>query len=136
MKKWRIILKALAIVIVLPGMRTQINIAGYDTVPINPVVSSYTPGAIVTIEVIFPGNFTDFKESEKIAGEMVSALTAHYNDAVVIPPRKRHPWCQKESHPDTLKHHQCTLYGEKLQLACNQPRDGQSPPMTSGYLAN
>jgi hypothetical protein len=98
MKKWGIILKALAIVLVLLGVRTMINILGYDTVPINPVVGAFITGAIFTIAVIFTGTFTDFKESEKIAGEMASALKALYNDAVVIPLEDETPLATMRSH--------------------------------------
>jgi hypothetical protein len=85
MKKWGILLKALVIVIVLLVVKTVIFMYGYDTVPINPVLGAFITGAIFTIAVIFTGTFTDFKESEKIAGEMAAALKALYNDSIVIP---------------------------------------------------
>jgi hypothetical protein len=98
MKKWRIILKALVIVLVLLGVRALIIIVGFDTVPINPVVGAFITGAIFTIAVIFTGTFTDFKESEKIAGEMASALKALYNDAIVIPLADETPLVTMRSH--------------------------------------
>lgn len=98
MKKWGIILKALVIVLVLLGVRLLIIMAGYDTVPINPVVGAFITGAIFTIAVIFTGTFTDFKESEKIAGEMASALKAMYNDAIVIPLADETPLVIMRSH--------------------------------------
>jgi len=85
MKKWGIMLKALAIVLVLLIPRTLIDLYGYDTLPINPVVGAFITGAIFTIAVIFTGTFTDFKESEKIAGEMAGMLKALYNDSIIIP---------------------------------------------------
>lgn len=98
MKKWGIILKALVIVLVLLGVRTLIDFSGYDTVPINPVVGAFITGAIFTIAVIFTGTFTDFKESEKIAGEMASALKALYNDAIVIPLEDEAPLVTMRGH--------------------------------------
>ena len=98
MKKWGILLKALAIVILLFVVRTVINMLGYDTVPINPVVGAFITGAIFTIAVIFTGTFTDFKESEKIAGEMASALKALYNDSIVIPLADEAPLVTMRSH--------------------------------------
>jgi hypothetical protein len=71
---------------------------GYDTVPINPVVGAFITGAIFTIAVIFTGTFTDFKESEKIAGEMASALKALYNDSIVIPLADEAPLATMRSH--------------------------------------
>jgi hypothetical protein len=98
MKKWGILLKALAIVILLFVVRTVIDMLGYDTVPINPVVGAFITGAIFTIAVIFTGTFTDFKESEKIAGEMASALKALYNDSIVIPLADEAPLVTMRSH--------------------------------------
>jgi len=98
MKKWGILLKALVIVLVLFGVRTVIFVSGYDTVPINPVVGAFITGAIFTIAVIFTGTFTDFKESEKIAGEMAGALKALYNDSFVIPLQDETPLVTMRSH--------------------------------------
>jgi hypothetical protein len=98
MKKWCIILKALAIVLILLVVRTVINMYGYDTVPITPLVGAFITGAIFTIAVIFTGTFTDFKESEKIGGEMAAALKALYNDSTVIPLADETPLVTMRSH--------------------------------------
>ncbi|NMB79951.1 MAG: hypothetical protein GYA23_12760 [Methanomicrobiales archaeon] len=84
-KKWGIMAKAFAIMLILLAVRTFIDIYGYDTIPINPVVGAFITGAIFTIAIIFTGTFTDFKESEKVGGEMAGALKALYNDSCVFP---------------------------------------------------
>jgi hypothetical protein len=84
-KKWGIMAKAVLITLVLLVPRTVIDITGYDTVPINPVVGAFITGAIFTIAIIFTGTFTDFKESEKTGGDLAAALKALYNDSRVLP---------------------------------------------------
>ena len=84
-KKWGIMFKAFVIMLLLLVPRTLIDIYGYDTVPINPVVGAFITGAIFTIAIIFTGTFTDFKESEKIGGELAASLKALYNDSRVLP---------------------------------------------------
>jgi hypothetical protein len=84
-KKWGIMFKAFIIMLLLLVARTLIDIYGYDTVPINPVVGAFITGAIFTIAIIFTGTFTDFKESEKIGGELAASLKALYNDSRVLP---------------------------------------------------
>jgi len=84
-KKWGIMFKALIVMLILLVPRTLIDIYGYDTVPINPVVGAFITGAIFTIAIIFTGTFTDFKESEKIGGELAASLKALYNDSRVLP---------------------------------------------------
>src|SRR5512136_3478085 len=83
-KKWGLIIKAVVIMLILLIPRTIIDIFGYDTVPINPVVGAFITGAIFTIAIIFSGTFTDFKESEKAGGDLAAALKALYNDSRVL----------------------------------------------------
>ncbi len=84
-KKWGIMVQAFVIMILLLIPRTIIDISGYDTVPINPVVGAFITGAIFTIAIIFTGTFTDFKESEKTGGDLAASLKALYNDSRVLP---------------------------------------------------
>jgi hypothetical protein len=84
-KKWGLIIKALVIMLLLLIPRTIIDTLGYDTVPINPVVGAFITGAIFTIAIIFSGTFTDFKESEKVGGDLAASLKALYNDSRVLP---------------------------------------------------
>ena len=84
-KKWGIMLKAAIITIILLVIRTVIDLNGLDTVPINPVVGAFISGAIFTIAIIFTGTFTDFKESEKVGGDLAASLKALYNDSRVLP---------------------------------------------------
>jgi hypothetical protein len=84
-KKWGIIFKAVFITVLLLVPRTIIDIYGYDTVPINPVVGAFISGAVFTIAIIFSGTFTDFKESEKFGGDLAASLKAIYNDSRVLP---------------------------------------------------
>lgn len=84
-KKWGIMFRAFIIMIVLLIPRTIIDILGYDTVPINPVVGAFITGAIFTLAIIFTGTFTDFKESEKTGGDLAASLKALYNDSRVLP---------------------------------------------------
>lgn len=84
-KKWGIMVKAVVIMVILLVPRTIIDILGFDTIPINPVVGAFITGAIFTIAIIFTGTFTDFKESEKTAGDLAASLKALYNDSRVLP---------------------------------------------------
>jgi hypothetical protein len=84
-KKWGLIVKAIVIMFLLLIPRTMIDLLGYDTVPISPVVGAFITGAIFTIAIIFSGTFTDFKESEKAGGDLAASLKALYNDSRVLP---------------------------------------------------
>jgi hypothetical protein len=84
-KKWGIIIKAIIIMCILFIPRTIIDHYGFDILPINTIVGAFISGAIFTIAIIFTGTFTDFKESEKVGGDLAAALKALYNDSYVLP---------------------------------------------------
>lgn len=84
-KKWGIIIKAIIIMCILFIPRTIIDHYGFDILPINTIVGAFISGAIFTIAIIFTGTFTDFKESEKVGGDLAAALKALYNDSCVLP---------------------------------------------------
>ncbi|MEI6842142.1 MAG: hypothetical protein WCK53_12815, partial [Methanomicrobiales archaeon] len=77
--------KAVILTLILLIPRTIIDFYGLDGIPINTVVGAFISGAIFTIAIIFTGTFTDFKESEKVGGELAAALKALYNDSRVLP---------------------------------------------------
>ena len=82
-KKWGIIIQAIIIMCILFIPRTIIDHYGFDILPINTIVGAFISGAIFTIAIIFTGTFTDFKESEKVGGDLAAALKALYNDSCV-----------------------------------------------------
>lgn len=84
-KKWGIVAKAVVIMFILLVPKIVIDYYGLDVVPINTVVGAFITGAIFTIAIIFTGTFTDFKESEKVGGELATSLKALYNDSRVLP---------------------------------------------------
>ncbi len=73
-KKWGITTRAVVVTLILLIPRTIIDFYGMDVVPINTVVGAFITGAIFTIAIIFTGTFTDFKESEKVGGELAASL--------------------------------------------------------------
>ena len=111
-KKWGIMFKALIIMLILLVPRTLIDIYGYDTIPINTVVGAFITGAIFTIAIFFTGTFTDFKESEKIGGELAASLKALYNDSRVLPLTDEAPALVFRSHVRKLHRAIITCFKE------------------------
>jgi len=101
-KKWGIIIKAIIIMLILLVPRTIIDHYGFDVVPINTIVGAFITGAIFTIAIIFTGTFTDFKESEKVGGDLAAALKALYNDSCVLPVTDEAPVRELRAHVRAL----------------------------------
>jgi hypothetical protein len=101
-KKYGLIATALAIAILLLIVRMIIDTLGYDVITVNTVIGSFVGAAIFTIAIILAGTITDFKESEKIPGELASAITNLYQDSRLIQLVDRQPVHQLQDHTRQL----------------------------------
>jgi hypothetical protein len=59
---------------------------GLSQVAINTLTSSFFAGVFFTISILFTAAMADFKEAEKIPGEMAVMLKALHNDALLASP--------------------------------------------------
>ena len=126
-KKWGIMTKAVVLMLILLIPRTVIDFYGLDVVPINTVVGAFISGAIFTIAIIFTGTFTDFKESEKVGGDLAASLKALYNDSRVLPLADETPARVLTSPCTGSSPHDADLFfGKYLEPAGYQPGDGQN----------
>ena len=84
MKKWGLTLKVLAIVFILLIIKMVISQFDLDIATASPLITALVGGVIFTIAIIFTGTLTDYKESEKIPGELAASLKALYNDSMMV----------------------------------------------------
>lgn len=85
MKKWGLTFKVLVIVFILLLIKRTIDFFNLDVASPSPLITALVGGVIFTIAIIFTGTLTDYKESEKIPGELAASIKALYNDSKVIP---------------------------------------------------
>lgn len=82
---WSLILKSSIIVgILLFAKIVIIDFFDLDVISVNPVVTAIVGGVIFTIAIIFTGTLSDYKESEKIPGELAANLKSLYKDSLII----------------------------------------------------
>ena len=84
-KKWGLIFEVLAIVFCLLILKRIINFFDLDTAAASPLITALVGGVIFTIAIIFTGTLADYKESEKVPGELAASIKAIYNDSKVLP---------------------------------------------------
>ena len=84
MKKWGLIFKVLIIVSILLVIKIFIIRFDLDVASASPLITALVGGVIFTIAIIFTGTLTDYKESEKIPGEMATSIKALYRDSMII----------------------------------------------------
>ena len=81
MKRFNLIMKAGAVVVILVAIKLLVvDRLGLDVIGSSPVITAIVAGVIFTIAIIFSGVLTDYKESEKIPGELAAAIKSIYRD--------------------------------------------------------
>lgn len=84
MNKWGLILKAAGITGILLIVRLVSDYLNYDLLSLTNLITAFISGAIFTIAIIFAGVLTDFKESEKIPGEITTSIRTLYSDLTLV----------------------------------------------------
>lgn len=84
MTKWGLIFKAFAITIALLVVRLVFDILNFDVLTVTNLITAFIGGAIFTIAIIFTGTLTDYKESEKIPGEIATSIRTLYSDISLV----------------------------------------------------
>lgn len=98
MKKWGLTLKVLSMVFILLVIKRIITFFELDVATASPLITALVGGVIFTIAIIFTGTLTDYKESEKIPGELAASIKALYKDSTVIPVNDKKITAEMRSH--------------------------------------
>ena len=80
MNKWMIVIKAMAVAAVLAGAKFGLHALNLEFIRIDPIISALISGVIFTMAILLTGVMADFKESEKIPGELAASLKALHKD--------------------------------------------------------
>jgi hypothetical protein len=82
--KWGLIAKACLFVLPLLGLKLLFHYLGFEIISIGPVVTALVTGVFFVLAILLSGVLSDFKESEKIPGDLTAALEALYKDAKLV----------------------------------------------------
>jgi hypothetical protein len=84
MNKWGLIIRAAGITGILLIVRLVFDYLNYDVLSLTNLITAFISGAIFTMAIIFAGVLTDFKESEKIPGDLATLIRTMYSDLTLI----------------------------------------------------
>jgi len=82
--KYGLLFKAFGFTLTLLIIRLVFDYFKIDILSVTNLISAFIGGAIFTIAIIFTGTFTDYKESEKIPGEIVTSVRTLYSDLNLV----------------------------------------------------
>ncbi len=84
-KKHGIFLKSLPFAAGLVVLKLVVDHYGLTVLPLNALVTAFLGGVFFTIGILFAGAMADYKESEKIPGEIAVSLKTLLADSKMIP---------------------------------------------------
>lgn len=83
-KQWGIVLKATVIVLIIILLKFYIDRLGYAIIPMNAFVTALLGGVFFTIGILLSGAVSDYKESEKIPGDLAVSIKTMFKDTDII----------------------------------------------------
>ena len=82
--KWMIVIKAAVVAAFFAGAKIGLHFLELEFIQINSLISSLISGVIFTLAILLSGVMTDFKESEKIPGELAASIKSLHKDLELL----------------------------------------------------
>jgi hypothetical protein len=82
--KWGLVFKGLLIIIPVVGLKMIFHQLNFDTFAVGTLTSALVTGVFFVIAIILAGVLTDFKESEKMVGELATSIENIYMECRLI----------------------------------------------------
>lgn len=88
-KKWHIALKLIPILMGIFILKLVFHFIGWEVISLNALFTSLIAATTFLIGFLITGVISDYKESEKIPGEMASSLETIYDEAYILNKNKK-----------------------------------------------
>jgi len=83
-KKWQILVIILPILLVIIALKFIFHNLGYEMISLNALFVSMVAATTFLIGFLITGVLSDYKESEKIPGDLATSLEAIYDEAYIL----------------------------------------------------
>jgi hypothetical protein len=88
-KKWSIGLKIAPLIVGIIVLKLFLHYLGWEVLSLNPLFTSIVAATTFLLGFLITGVLTDYKESEKIPGDMAASLAAISDEAICIQKSKK-----------------------------------------------
>lgn len=86
--RFKLFFQACIIALIVLALKITADHFGLGVITINTLTGTFFGGVFFTISIVFTGAMADFKEAEKIPGEMAILLKAMHTDAMLVSPKE------------------------------------------------
>jgi uncharacterized protein YutD len=88
-KKWEIMINLIPIIIGIILLKYVFHFLGWEVISLTALFTSIVAGAIFLLGFLIAGVMTDYKEGERLPGELACSLEAIYDEASILDRFKR-----------------------------------------------
>jgi hypothetical protein len=81
--KYGLIIKALVIVLPIVALKAVFHFLGFEVIAVGPVITALVAGVFFVLAIILSGVLADFKESERLPGDLTASIEALYKDTML-----------------------------------------------------
>ena len=89
--KWSLLLKTLPFLAVVVALKYGVHFLGWEVLTVSPLFSAIVSANIFLLGFLLAGVLSDYKESERLPGEVASGLEALTDEVVILYRNKRAP---------------------------------------------
>jgi hypothetical protein len=82
--RWKIAVRLVPLVAVVAGAKTALNAIGVDGAAFSPLYTGLVAGTIFLLAFLLSGTLADYKESERLPGELSAALLSMADEARIL----------------------------------------------------
>jgi hypothetical protein len=88
-RKWHLFLKLIPLLIFIAILKVLSHTYGFEVLSLNALLTSLIAATTFLIGFLITGVISDYKEAEKIPGELASSLAVLYDEAYIISKNKK-----------------------------------------------
>jgi hypothetical protein len=88
-RKWHILFKILPLLVLIIALKIAFYLSNFEVISLSALFTSLIAATTFLIGFLITGVISDYKESEKLPGEMAATLEAIYDEAYIINKNKQ-----------------------------------------------
>ena len=87
-QRWRLAIQLLPLVAVVATLRYTFDAVGWDTAPLSPLYTGLVAGTIFLLGFLLAGTLGDYKESEKLPGDLAASMESIADECLILEAEK------------------------------------------------
>jgi hypothetical protein len=91
LNRWRIAIKLIPLIVVVAGLKLAFSELGLDDATLSPLYTGLVAGTIFLLGFLLAGTLADYKESEKMPGDLAASLETICDECLILYEDKRAP---------------------------------------------